>query len=118
MTAASQPGYADEAEVRVMVERYVDELKAAGAIGSAAVERAFRTVERHRLLETFYLRDAGGRKTIEHDPGRPQRDHLALIYADLSEAEIAAAMGISRGAVKSHTSRGMAALRAALEHDT
>ncbi|MGD0242997.1 MAG: sigma factor-like helix-turn-helix DNA-binding protein, partial [Streptosporangiaceae bacterium] len=36
-------------------------------------------------------------------------------YADLSEAEIAAAMGISRGAVKSHTARGMTALRAALE---
>jgi DNA-directed RNA polymerase specialized sigma24 family protein len=35
-------------------------------------------------------------------------------YADLSEAEIAAAMKISRGAVKSHTARGMTALRAAL----
>ena len=31
------------------------------------------------------------------------------------QAEIAAAMGISRGAVKSHTARGMTALRAALE---
>jgi DNA-directed RNA polymerase specialized sigma24 family protein len=38
-------------------------------------------------------------------------------YADLSEAEIAAAMGISRGAVKSHTSCGMAALRATLERE-
>ena len=69
-----------------MVERYVDELKAAGAIGSAAVERAFRTVERHRLLETFYLREADGSKTVEHDPGHPQRDHLALIYADTALA--------------------------------
>jgi RNA polymerase sigma factor (sigma-70 family) len=45
-----------------------------------------------------------------------QREAIVLrYYADLSEAEIATAMGISRGAVKSHTARGMAALRAALE---
>jgi RNA polymerase sigma-70 factor (sigma-E family) len=47
-----------------------------------------------------------------------QREAIVLrYYADLSEAEIAAAMGISRGAVKSHTARGMAALRAALERE-
>jgi RNA polymerase sigma-70 factor (sigma-E family) len=41
-----------------------------------------------------------------------QRETLALrYYADLSEAEIAEAMGISRGAVKSHAARGIAALR-------
>jgi RNA polymerase sigma-70 factor (sigma-E family) len=50
-------------------------------------------------------------------PGR-QREALVLrYYADLSEAEIAATMGISRGSVKSHTSRGIAALRAALGQD-
>jgi len=50
----------------------------------------------------------------------PERQREAIMwryYADLSEAEIAAAMDISRGAVKSHTARGMAALRAALERD-
>jgi len=47
-----------------------------------------------------------------------QREAIVLrYYADLSEAEIATAMGISRGAVKSHTARGMAALRAALERE-
>lgn len=49
----------------------------------------------------------------------PTRQREALVlryYADLSEAEIADSMGISRGAVKSHTSRGMTALRSALEH--
>jgi RNA polymerase sigma-70 factor (sigma-E family) len=47
-----------------------------------------------------------------------QREAIALrYYADLSEAEIAATMKISRGAVKSHTARGMAALRSALERD-
>jgi RNA polymerase sigma-70 factor (sigma-E family) len=41
-----------------------------------------------------------------------QREVLALrYYLELSEAEIAEALGISRGAVKSHASRGAAALR-------
>jgi RNA polymerase sigma-70 factor (sigma-E family) len=44
-------------------------------------------------------------------PGR-QREVLALrYYLDLSEAEIAATLRISQGAVKSHASRGVAALR-------
>lgn len=48
----------------------------------------------------------------------PDRQREALVlryYADLSEGDIAEAMGISRGAVKSHTSRGMTALRSRLE---
>ncbi|MCW2814587.1 MAG: Sigma-70, region 4 type 2 [Nocardioides sp.] len=45
-----------------------------------------------------------------------QREVLALrYYLDLSEADIAETLGISRGAVKSHASRGAAALRALLE---
>ncbi len=50
--------------------------------------------------------------------GLPDRQREAIVlryYADLNEAEIAATMGISRGAVKSHTARGMIALRSALE---
>jgi len=50
----------------------------------------------------------------------PDRQREAIVlryYADLSEAEIAETMGISRGAVKSHTARGMAALRTALEQE-
>jgi DNA-directed RNA polymerase specialized sigma24 family protein len=35
-------------------------------------------------------------------------------YADLSEAQIAAAMGISKGAVKSHAARAKESLRALL----
>ncbi len=45
-----------------------------------------------------------------------QREVMALrYYLDLSEADIAAALGISRGAVKSHASRGAAALRELLD---
>ena len=47
-----------------------------------------------------------------------QREALVLrFYGDLSEAQIAAAMGISKGAVKSHTARAMTALRGVLERD-
>ena len=49
-------------------------------------------------------------------PGRQREAIVLRYYADLREAEVAAAMGISRGAVKSHTARAMAALRADLEH--
>jgi len=50
----------------------------------------------------------------------PERQREALVlryYADLSEAQIAVAMGISRGAVKSHTARAMSALRMVLEQE-
>jgi RNA polymerase sigma-70 factor (sigma-E family) len=54
-------------------------------------------------------------KALSALPNR-QREALVLrYYGDLSEAEIARSMGISRGAVKSHTARGMAALRSVLE---
>jgi RNA polymerase sigma factor (sigma-70 family) len=52
--------------------------------------------------------------------GLPERQREAIVlryYGDLSEAEIAAVMDISRGAVKSHTARAMASLRAALEQE-
>jgi RNA polymerase sigma-70 factor (sigma-E family) len=50
--------------------------------------------------------------------GLPNRQREAIVlryYAGLPEGEIADAMGISLGAVKSHTARGLSALRAALE---
>ena len=65
---------------------------------------ALERLERDRLIQA--LRELPGR----------QRECLVLrYYADLSEAQIAQAMGISAGAVKTHASRGMAALRAKLE---
>jgi RNA polymerase sigma-70 factor (sigma-E family) len=45
-----------------------------------------------------------------------QREVLALrYYLDLSEADIASTLGISPGAVKTHASRGVAALRSLME---
>jgi RNA polymerase sigma-70 factor (sigma-E family) len=47
---------------------------------------------------------------------RRQRETLVLrYYSDLTEAQIADALGISQGAVKSHAFRGLAALRNLLE---
>ena len=48
----------------------------------------------------------------------PPRQREALVlryYGGLSESQIAAAMGISRGAVRSHMARAIASLRAVLE---
>jgi RNA polymerase sigma-70 factor (sigma-E family) len=92
-----------------------------------------RSVLRHQMVVEKHLEDAprdmpsaehGALISLQRDAvvaalqGLTARQREAIVlryYADLSEAEIAAAMGISRGAVKSHTARGMAALRAALE---
>ncbi len=53
--------------------------------------------------------------------GLPARQREVLVlryYGDLSVAEIASTMGISQGAVKSHVSRAMSALRSVLGHQT
>jgi protein-L-isoaspartate(D-aspartate) O-methyltransferase len=73
-----------QAHLRQLIDRYADRLKANGAIRSPAVERAFRTVPRHRLLETFFHRpvDAADFTTVHHDPARPRPEDLELIYSD------------------------------------
>ncbi len=116
-------------------QRLRDAENALAYVRQAVVNRS-RSVLRHQMVIEKYLENA--------PPDMPSAEHGALIsldraavvaalqgltarqreaivlryYADLSEAEIAKAMGISRGAVKSHTARGMAALRAALEPDS
>ncbi len=112
--------------------RLKDPDKALAYLHLAVVNRS-RSVLRHRIVVDKHSQKA--------PPDMPSAEHGALVllerhavvtalqeltqrqreaivlryYADLSEAEIARAMGISRGAVKSHTARGMAALRAMLE---
>ncbi|HWB67400.1 MAG TPA: SigE family RNA polymerase sigma factor [Mycobacteriales bacterium] len=59
-----------------------------------------------------------GREVMAALRALPQRQREVLVlryYADLSEAQIADTLGISQGAVKSHASRGVAALRETLE---
>jgi RNA polymerase sigma factor (sigma-70 family) len=51
-------------------------------------------------------------------PPRQQEALVLRYYGGLSEAQIASAMGISRGAVKTHTARAVASLRAVLDMET
>jgi RNA polymerase sigma-70 factor (sigma-E family) len=113
-------------------DRLRDAEKALAYMRQAVVNRS-RSVLRHRLVvEKNQQKPPPDMPSAEHGAltllersaviaalrELPERQREAIVlryYADLSEAEIAAAMKISRGAVKSHTSRGMAALRAALE---
>jgi RNA polymerase sigma-70 factor (sigma-E family) len=115
-------------------ERLRDTEKALAYMRQAVVNRS-RSVLRHRMVvEKNQQKPPPDMPSAEHGAlalversaviaalrDLPERQREALVlryYADLSEAEIAAAMKISRGAVKSHTSRGMAALRVALEYD-
>jgi RNA polymerase sigma-70 factor (sigma-E family) len=115
--------------------RLRDEQKALAYLRQAVVNRS-RSVLRNRVVVGPSLQkgppDRPGAAhdalvALERDSVRaalrdlPDRQREAIVlryYADLSEEEIAAAMGISRGAVRSHTVRGMSALRAALERDT
>jgi RNA polymerase sigma-70 factor (sigma-E family) len=116
-------------------DRLVDTQNAVAYLRQAVVNRS-RSVLRHRTVAGQNLRHAppdlppaerGARAFLEQPAvaavlrDLPERQREAIVlryYADLSEAEIAATMRISRGAVKSHTARGMSALHAALEQAT
>jgi len=115
-------------------QRLRDAEKALAYLRQAVVNRS-RSVLRHRTVVDKNMQKAppdmpsaehGALVLLERDAvvaalrDLPDRQREAIVlryYADLSEAEIAAAMRISRGAVKSHTARGMTALRAALERE-
>jgi RNA polymerase sigma-70 factor (sigma-E family) len=112
--------------------RLRDTEKALAYLRQAVVNKS-RSVLRHRtVVDKNAPKPAPDEPSAEHGAlallertaviaalrGLPERQREALVlryYADLSEAQIASAMGISRGAVKSHTARGMSALRVTLE---
>ncbi|HEX4829574.1 MAG TPA: SigE family RNA polymerase sigma factor [Trebonia sp.] len=115
--------------------RLRDTEKALSYLRQAVVNRS-RSVLRHRTVVDKNApkhvpdepsAEAGAIQLLERSAvikalsGLPDRQREALVlryYADLSEAEIAASMGISKGAVKSHTARGMAALKSVLEQES
>jgi protein-L-isoaspartate(D-aspartate) O-methyltransferase len=81
-------------DVTPWIDRYVAQLQEMGAIRSPAVERAFRRVPRHRLVESFYdypvpppgstpapLEPFQYVPTI-YDPDNPSPEHLDILYAD------------------------------------
>ena len=66
------------------------------------------------LVETLDPRRVDLHRALDQLPRR-QRDVVVLRYVvDLSEADTAAALGCAPGTVKSHATRGLAALRAVL----
>lgn len=107
-------------------DRALAYLRQAVVNGSRSALRHRGVVERHARREAaapeVTAPDAAGASETSARRGlvldalralpRRQREVLVLrYYLDLSEAEIAATLGISAGAVKSHASRGAAALR-------
>ena len=101
-----------------------------------AVVNRSRSVLRHRKVVDMHApKPAPDEQSAEHAAhallersavtsalrSLPERQREAIVlryYGDFSEADIAKAMGISRGAVKSHTARAMAALKSILEQET
>jgi RNA polymerase sigma-70 factor (sigma-E family) len=115
--------------------RLRDSDKALAYLRQTVVNRS-RSVLRHRkAIDLHAPKAAPDEPSAEHDaimliersavisalrqlPARQREAIVLRYYADLSEADIAKAMGISRGAVKSHTARAMAALKSTLETTT
>jgi len=94
--------------------------------GARSVLRHRKVVDKHAPRPAPHVPSAehGALLALEHAEVMaalrrlPERQREVLVlryYLDLSEAGIADALGISRGAVKSHASRGIAALRTSLE---
>ena len=98
----------------------------------SVVNRSRSALRRRRTAEKYAPTPLGDTASAEHRalsrldhddllaalrrlPHR-QREVLVLrYYLDLAETDIASALGITRGSVKTHASRGMTALRTALE---
>ena len=116
-------------------DRLRDPDKALAYLRRAVVNQSRSTLRHRMVVERHVLRGPDAASAQPEEPAehlarrvavleamralpQRQREVLALrYYLDLSEAEIADTLGISRGAVKSHASRGAAALRGLLKGD-
>ena len=113
--------------------RLRDADKALGYLRISVVNRC-RSALRHRRVVEAHLAvarppadspsaEVGALDLLRHDaviaalralPARQREAIVLRYYVELSEAETAELMGVSRGAVKSHTFRGLTALRQTL----
>ena len=81
-------------------------------------ERPARSLPRPSPPTDEHLHDRMELVRLLRELPRRQRDLVVLRYvADLSEADVAAALGCSVGSVKRHAHRGLAALRVAIDTD-
>jgi RNA polymerase sigma-70 factor (sigma-E family) len=110
-------------------ERALSYLRSAVLNGARSRLRHLRVVDRTRLAppgpgrsaEAVAMAGEDHRRVVAALRSLPtrQRECLALrYYLDLSEAEIAATLGISSGSVKTHVHRGLAGLADRLEETT
>src|SRR6266702_4318849 len=115
--------------------RLRDSDKALSYLRQSVVNRS-RSVLRHRvvvdrnaptLLRGMPAAEDGALTLVERSwvisalrtlPPRQREAVVLRYYADMSESEIAATMGISKGAVKSHIFRAMKSLRIVLKAET
>ncbi|HLL08095.1 MAG TPA: SigE family RNA polymerase sigma factor [Nocardioidaceae bacterium] len=115
--------------------RLRDPHKAHAYLRQAVVNRA-RSALRHRSVVARHRPEqpanapGADRDVLRHEQrsqvlaaldGLSQRQREVLVlrfYLDLSEEQIADTLGISKGAVKSHASRGLDSLRTAWEHSS
>ena len=115
-----------EAFVRLHRSRSMDRAENPGAYLRTVVVNRCRSWQRHQVLERSRMPVGAPAASIPAEVDetlaalarlRPrQRTALVLrFYADLSEADIAAALGCRPGTVKSLISRGLAALKETIE---
>ncbi|HET9081391.1 MAG TPA: SigE family RNA polymerase sigma factor [Trebonia sp.] len=115
--------------------RLRDSEKALAYLRQAIVNRSRSELRHRKVVETHAPKPPPDEQSAEHAaltllersavtsalrtlPVRQREAIVLRYYGDFTEADIAKAMGISRGAVKSHTARAMAALKLALEQGT
>lgn len=116
-------------------QRLRDTEKALAYLRQVIVNKSRSELRHRKVVETHAPKPAPDEQSAEHAaltliersavtsalralPARQREAIVLRYYGDFSEADIATAMGISKGAVKSHTARAMAALKLALEQGT
>jgi RNA polymerase sigma-70 factor (sigma-E family) len=112
--------------------RIRDTEKALAYLRQTTVNKARSELRHRKVVEMHPPKPAPDEQSAEHAAltllersavtsalrALPERQREAIVlryYGDLSEADVAKSMGISKGAVKSHTARAMAALKSILE---
>jgi RNA polymerase sigma-70 factor (sigma-E family) len=90
----------------VLRRRVVADRKAHALLADAAITDHGAILDRSEVVAAL--------RTL---PGRQREVVVLKFYADMTEAQIAQTLQISQGAVKSHTSRAMTALRTVLAGD-
>ncbi len=92
------------------------------AVADKHLHREVNDVRRHSASAEQHALSTESREAVLTALAKlPQRQREVLVlryYADLSEHDIAEALRISRGTVKSHASRGIQSLRTNLEDQT